>query len=80
MNRSLEEAITLEGDARDYADYVVLEHIVLTAEDIMSGNTADHPDNVVPQSIGQASLTDGKLSALLPQTSWNVIRLKKKNI
>ncbi len=80
VNRSLEEAITLEGDARDYADYVVLEHIVLTAEDIMSGNTADHPDNVVPQSIGQASLTDGKLSAILPRTSWNVIRLKKKKI
>jgi alpha-N-arabinofuranosidase len=80
VNRSLEEAIALEGDAREYADYVVLEHLVLTADDIMSGNTADNPDNVVPQSIGQASLTDGKLSAILPRTSWNVIRLKKKNI
>ena len=80
VNRSLEESIALEGDARDYADYEVFENIVLTDEDIMAGNTADNPNHVVPKSIGQANLTNGKLSVILPRASWNVIRLTKKNV
>ena len=78
VNRCLDESITIEGDVRDYADYSVLKHIVLTHNDIMVGNTADSPDNVIPKLNGNASLKDGRLSATLPKASWNVIRLKMK--
>ncbi len=75
VNRNLKEAINIEGDCRDYADYRVLEHITLTSDDLKAQNTAENPDRVVPESNGNADLSDGKLSATLPKASWNVIRL-----
>ena len=77
VNKNLEEEVTLEGDARDYADYNILEHIVLTNDDIMAGNTSDNPDNIAPKSNGNAVLEGGRLSATLPKASWNVIRMVK---
>jgi len=78
VNKNLEEDVTLEGDARDYADYNVIEHIVMTNDDIMAGNTSDNPDNIAPKSNGNAVLEDGKLSATLLKASWNVIRMGKR--
>ncbi len=78
INRSLKEDIVLDGQAIDYSDYSVREHITLTSEDISAGNTAENPDNITPKSNGNANLKDGRLLATLPKTSWNVIRLEKK--
>ncbi len=77
VNRNLEDEIILEGDARDYEDYSVLEHITFTSDDLKARNTLDNPDNVTPRANGNATLTDGRLSATLPKASWNVIRLEK---
>ena len=78
VNRNLEEKMTLEGDVREFADYKVVEHIILTSDDIMAGNTVENPNNVIPQSNGDATMDAGKLTATLPRVSWNVIRMERK--
>lgn len=78
VNRNLEGGLEFTGDLRGFCGYEVVEHIVLTHEDLKAANTADQPNNVVPHLGGNAQISEGKLSALLPKQSWNVIRLAKK--
>ena len=66
-------------DLRGFADYSVVEHIVLAHEDLKAVNTADNPNNVQPTAGGGAKADAGKLTALLPKASWNVIRLAKRS-
>ncbi len=78
VNRSLTDALPLETVGMSLEDYQVVEHICLTHPDLKAVNTIDRPDEVVPQMVENASLADGKLSAILARQSWNVIRLAKK--
>ena len=80
VNRSLDQALPLEGDARHFAGYHVVEHITLSNPDLKAANTlASQP--VAPRSGrsgGDAALTpDGHLTATLPPASWNVIRMQR---
>ncbi|MBA4493043.1 alpha-N-arabinofuranosidase [Paenactinomyces guangxiensis] len=76
VNRHLKEGLYLECDIRSFEDYQVLEHIVLEHDDLKAVNTAD-AERVKPHHQGNAELKDGILIAILPKSSWNVIRLKK---
>ncbi|GIV79028.1 alpha-N-arabinofuranosidase [Litorilinea aerophila] len=78
VNRHLEEPLPLVGDARHFAGYRVVEHITLTHPDLKATNTRECPDRVVPQANGNATLQEGRLEALLPAASWNVIRLARR--
>ena len=78
VNRSLTDALPLESEGMSLEDYRVVEHLCLSHPDLKAVNTLNRPDEVVPQSIQNASLEDGKLSAVLARQSWNVIRLAKK--
>lgn len=75
VNRDQEEPLLLEGDVRFLPDLVVTEHLMLEHTDSKATNTAEHPNNVVPHRNGNAAISAGKLTALLPKLSWNVIRL-----
>lgn len=77
VNRSLTDSLQLEGDARAFADYRVVEHVSMTHGDLKAVNTEANPLNVVPQTGGNAQLSDGQLSATLPPASWYVIRLAR---
>ncbi len=77
VNRGQEGPLSLEGDVRSFAGYEVVEHLVLEHEDLEATNTAKHPDSVTPHKGGNAAIQDGKLTALLPRLSWNVIRLSR---
>lgn len=78
VNRGQEGPLPLEGDLRSLVGYEVLEHLVLEHEDTRARNTLEQPHEVVPHSGGDATVQDGKLTALLPKLSWNVIRLKQQ--
>jgi alpha-N-arabinofuranosidase len=80
VNRSVDAPLALEGDARAFPGYCVVEHQTLTGPDLMVTNTQTHPDRVRPQANGDARLDGGRLAALLPPASWNVIRLAKQGI
>ena len=77
VNRNLEQSLALEGDVRDFAGYVVIEHIVLEHANLTAVNTMDEPENVVPHTSGSAKVEAGQLETLLPRASWNVILLEK---
>ena len=77
VNKDLDEDMELSADFRQFANYKIIEHIVLTHSDLKAVNTEEHPNNVAPVLGGNSSLTEGKLSAVLKKQSWNVIRLKK---
>jgi len=77
VNRGQEGPLALEGDMRGIGEYRVVEHIVLEHADPLAKNTQERPDEVVPHTGGDASLSSGKLTATLPQLSWNVVRLAK---
>lgn len=78
VNRSLTDALPLESVGMSLEDYRIVEHICMAHPDLKAVNTIDQPDEVVPQVIENASLENGKLSAILARQSWNVIRLAKK--
>ncbi len=44
-------------------------------DDPYAGNSADDPDRVIPETIEDATVSDGVLRSLLPPLSWNVFRL-----
>ncbi|MGH2532085.1 MAG: alpha-N-arabinofuranosidase [Thermomicrobiales bacterium] len=75
VNRGQTEPLPLHGDLRCFTGYEVVEHIILAHPDPAARNTADRPDAVVPHTRGDATMHDGRLIALLPKLSWNVIRL-----
>lgn len=78
VNRDQQAVLPIEGDLRALPGYQVVEHIVLEHEDSKAVNTIDCPNNVVPHSRGDAAVDAGRLSAILPKLSWNVIRLGRR--
>ncbi|MBW7474767.1 alpha-N-arabinofuranosidase [Paenibacillus oenotherae] len=77
INRSLEKSLTLECDIRSFADYAIIEHIVLEHDDLKAVNTAEH-EAVRPHNNGNAIVQDGRVKAELSKHSWNVIRLGRR--
>lgn len=77
VNKDLEEDMTVSCDLRQFADYKVTEHIVMSHDDLKAVNTEADPNQVVPNYGGNARITDGKLDAVLGKHSWNVIRMQK---
>ena len=78
VNKSLDEDMEIVCDLRQYADYAVERHIVLTHEDLKAVNTEEDPFRVVPHEGGVSKNDKGDFSAVLGARSWNVIRLKKQ--
>ena len=77
VNRSLDEPAELTGDLRGFGGLRILEHIVLTHEDVKAVNTEENPDNVAPVTVDGDTVENGRLTAVLPPVSWNVIRLAR---
>lgn len=49
----------------------------MVSDDPKAVNTAENPENVIPNKDGDASVDGGKVRTVLQPLSWNVIRLKK---
>lgn len=77
VNKDLENDFELSADLRQFADYKVVEHIMLTHDDLKAVNTEENPDNVAPVNYNGTKFDNGALTSLLPARSWNVIRLAK---
>ena len=73
VNRSTDEPLSLEIDARSLGDVRVVEATTLSGPDVYARNTAEAPDTVAPRP--NPDVQHDPLSVLLPPVSWNVIRL-----
>ena len=78
VNKSLEEGMEISCDLRQFAGYQVAEQSLLTQENLKAVNTEQDPFQVRPVSVGNAAIEGGRLTAVLPKQSWNVIRLEKR--
>jgi alpha-L-arabinofuranosidase len=75
VNRHVEAPVELSLEHRAFPRHRVVEHVVLTDDDIRAVNTRERPDRVVPQEHSGGG-SDGTAPVLLPPVSWNVIRLQ----
>ena len=78
VNKDLGEDISLTCDLRQFEGYRVLEHVVLTHDDLKAVNTEFSRDTVSPRSGGSSELENGILTTVLGRHSWNLIRLGKQ--
>jgi alpha-N-arabinofuranosidase len=77
VNKNTEDNMEITCDLRQYQGYKVVEHIVLTHEDLYAENTEKNPDNVKPVTTKNSKNETGILTSMLPAKSWNVSRLAK---
>ena len=71
VNRSLDDAVTIELEIPGYEDFKPVSQRVLTGDDLKAVNTADDPEAVKPFEA-----TPGN-ELILPSKSWNMIRFEK---
>lgn len=77
VNKNLEDSMLIECDLRQFQGYQVIEHLVLTHEDLKAVNTEEHPSNVTP-TFGEAKIEENRLNAPFMRQSWNVVRMKRQ--
>ncbi|GAA4075716.1 alpha-N-arabinofuranosidase [Nonomuraea soli] len=75
VNRSLTEPMELQIDVRGIEAARVVSHEVLADADRFATNTREHPDRVRPYEVTGAAIDGGRLTAVLPPLSWNVLHL-----
>ncbi|MEV0147516.1 MULTISPECIES: alpha-N-arabinofuranosidase [unclassified Nonomuraea] len=73
VNRSTDEPLSLQIDARALGGARITEATTLTDADVYARNTADDPGRVAPRP--NPDVEHDPLRVLLPPVSWNVIRL-----
>ncbi len=77
VNKSLDDSMEITCDLRQFKDYRVKEHIVLTHSDLKAINTEEQPNNVVPVKLDNAKVENGILRAVLCDKSFHMIKLGK---
>ncbi len=75
VNRCRTEAIEIELDVHGFDPRGTLEATSLQHNDPTTRNVAEDAGRVVPRRLDAVDVTEGRLTALLPPVSWNVIRL-----
>jgi alpha-L-arabinofuranosidase len=78
VNRSLTEPLELDLALRAFAKLAVVETLALRHEDLKASNSKERPDFVTPAASEAASYRDGRLRALFPPASWNLVRLRRQ--
>ncbi|MCL2866752.1 MAG: alpha-N-arabinofuranosidase, partial [Clostridia bacterium] len=75
VNRHLTENTALTADLRSFGRFRLIEHSVMTHEDMEAANTQENPNKVFPVAIPtRAFPRDRQPEIILPKASWNVIR------
>jgi len=75
VNRDQHDPVALSADVRSFPDLLLGEHTALFDEDPEAVNSAAEPARVVPRPLDPVKVLDGRVEALLPPMSWNMIRL-----
>jgi alpha-N-arabinofuranosidase len=75
VNRHPSEKMHLSIDFAGFPKTSLVEHTIIHHADLKATNTAARPDNVKPRMQKGTMVEDGKLTARLLPTSYNLIRL-----
>ncbi|HEY6593415.1 MAG TPA: alpha-L-arabinofuranosidase C-terminal domain-containing protein, partial [Asanoa sp.] len=75
VNRDQRQELTLDVVVRALPDLTAADHVGIADDDPEAVNDADSPDRVTPRRIEAPKLDGGRVQAVLPALSWNMIRL-----
>jgi alpha-N-arabinofuranosidase len=75
VNRSQTSPMTLDVDLRGFDSLTTAEHTCLSDDDPDAINTMQEPERVVPRRLDDRKVDAGRLQAVLPALSWNMLRL-----
>jgi alpha-L-arabinofuranosidase len=76
VNRDPLQPIEVTADVAATDATCVLEALSMWEHDATMVNSAAAPDAVMAKALADVELTDGRLTAVLPAMSWNLIRIK----
>jgi alpha-N-arabinofuranosidase len=77
VNKDMDEDMAISCDLRQYADFSVTQHTVLTHSDRYAVNTEASPDTVHPTASRISAIQKGYFTTQLGRHSWNMIRLQR---
>ncbi len=77
VNRDQHEPLTVDVDLRALPGRGPVEHVVIADDDRAAVNTEQAPNRVEPRRLTGAAVRDGRLAAVLPPVSFNVLRLRQ---
>ena len=77
VNRSAEDDIEIDLDARGFEGYKLAEHIEMYTDDLEKANSYGNPDAIRPVANTETKMENGRVSCVTKKLSWNVIRLTK---
>jgi alpha-N-arabinofuranosidase len=75
VNRHRSESMNVEVDLRSLPDLSTATHTCLADDDPDAINTAEQPDRVGTRRQEDPKLDGGRLQAVLPPLSWNMIQI-----
>jgi alpha-N-arabinofuranosidase len=75
VNRDQTTPVVLDVDVRSLPSLSAASHVAISDDDPDAVNTLSSPDRVVPKTLDDPKLDGGRLQAVLPPLSWNMIRL-----
>jgi alpha-N-arabinofuranosidase len=75
VNRDQATPVALDVDVRSLPSLSAASHVAISGEDPDAVNTLSSPDRMVLKTPGDLELDGGRLQAVLPPLSWNMIRL-----
>lgn len=78
VNKSLDEDMEISCDLRQFSDYRLAEHVVLSHNNMKAVNTENCPNEVMPFAGNTVRMEEGKLSGVFGKHSWNMIRLSRR--
>jgi alpha-N-arabinofuranosidase len=67
--------MNVDVDLRSLTDLSAATHTCLADDDPDAVNTSEQPDRVTPRRLDDPKLDGGRLQAVLPPLSWNMIRI-----
>jgi alpha-N-arabinofuranosidase len=75
VNRDQRSPMAVDVDLRSMPDLSVATHTCVADDDPDAINDAEHPDRVVPRRLDDPKVDGGRLQAVLPPLSWNMIQI-----
>lgn len=79
VNRSLDEPIEVELDARNFGPLTAEAAMTMHDDDLAAVNTKEAPDRVRPAPLSGVAVEAGRLRVSLPPASWNIVSLAESD-
>jgi alpha-N-arabinofuranosidase len=76
VNRHEQDEMLVEADLRGLPGVTSGSHVAVHHSDPDAVNSSSEPDRVVPRTLADPKVADGRLEVALPPLSWNLVHLE----